>query len=212
MTRLDFVILDELGYLPFAQSGGQLIFHLISRLYERQDDVREMMNFAAPDDAPLRRDLARRPKFLLSGLIKCDCCGANYILINRTRYGCSGTRNKGLAICDNRATIGREDLEARVLGGLKDRLMHPDLVAVFVEEYLRAWNEAQAGQAAARTKAERDLAQVERKIAGILSAIEDGLYEPSMKARMEELKVEKARLSSNLAQSPEPPALRLHPG
>ncbi|MDE3120526.1 MAG: IS21-like element helper ATPase IstB [Paracoccaceae bacterium] len=35
MTRLDFVVLDELGYLPFAQSGGQLLFHLISRLYER---------------------------------------------------------------------------------------------------------------------------------------------------------------------------------
>ena len=34
-TRLDLVILDELGYLPFAQSGGQLLFHLISRLYER---------------------------------------------------------------------------------------------------------------------------------------------------------------------------------
>ena len=35
MTRLEFVILDELGYLPFAQAGGQLLFHLISRLYER---------------------------------------------------------------------------------------------------------------------------------------------------------------------------------
>lgn len=31
----DCVILDELGYLPFAQTGGQLLFHLISRLYER---------------------------------------------------------------------------------------------------------------------------------------------------------------------------------
>jgi len=35
LTRMDFVILDELGYLPFAQFGGQLLFHLISRLYER---------------------------------------------------------------------------------------------------------------------------------------------------------------------------------
>ena len=35
LTRLDFVVLDELGYRPFAQSGGQLLFHLISRLYER---------------------------------------------------------------------------------------------------------------------------------------------------------------------------------
>ncbi|QZO00514.1 IS21-like element helper ATPase IstB [Chenggangzhangella methanolivorans] len=35
LGRLDFVVLDELGYLPFAQSGGQLLFHLISRLYEQ---------------------------------------------------------------------------------------------------------------------------------------------------------------------------------
>ena len=39
LTRLDFVILDELGYLPFAQSGGQLLFHLVSRLYERTSIV-----------------------------------------------------------------------------------------------------------------------------------------------------------------------------
>jgi hypothetical protein len=32
---MDFIVLDELGYLPFAQSGGQLLFHLVSRLYER---------------------------------------------------------------------------------------------------------------------------------------------------------------------------------
>jgi len=35
LCRMDFVVLDELGYLPFAQSSGQLLFHLISRLYER---------------------------------------------------------------------------------------------------------------------------------------------------------------------------------
>jgi DNA replication protein DnaC len=35
LTRMDFIVLDELGYLPFAQTGGQLLFHLISRLYER---------------------------------------------------------------------------------------------------------------------------------------------------------------------------------
>ncbi len=35
ISRLDFLILDELGYLPFAQTGGQLLFHLISKLDER---------------------------------------------------------------------------------------------------------------------------------------------------------------------------------
>src|SRR5262249_13409286 len=39
LTRLDFVVLDELGYLPFAQTGGQLLFHLIGRLYERTSIV-----------------------------------------------------------------------------------------------------------------------------------------------------------------------------
>jgi DNA replication protein DnaC len=35
LARLDLIVLDELGYLPFAQTGGQLLFHLISRLYEQ---------------------------------------------------------------------------------------------------------------------------------------------------------------------------------
>ena len=34
LLRLDLVILDELGYLPFSQAGGALLFHLLSRLYE----------------------------------------------------------------------------------------------------------------------------------------------------------------------------------
>jgi DNA replication protein DnaC len=39
LARLDLVVLDELGYLPFARSGGQLLFHLISRLYERTSAI-----------------------------------------------------------------------------------------------------------------------------------------------------------------------------
>lgn len=34
LMRMDLVILDELGYLPFSQAGGALLFHLISKLYE----------------------------------------------------------------------------------------------------------------------------------------------------------------------------------
>lgn len=35
LTHVDLVILDELGYLPFSQAGGALLFHLLSKLYER---------------------------------------------------------------------------------------------------------------------------------------------------------------------------------
>jgi DNA replication protein DnaC len=34
LSRMDLVILDELGYLPFSQAGGALLFHLLSKLYE----------------------------------------------------------------------------------------------------------------------------------------------------------------------------------
>ena len=34
LLRMDLIILDELGYLPFSQAGGALLFHLLSRLYE----------------------------------------------------------------------------------------------------------------------------------------------------------------------------------
>ena len=34
LLRYDLIVIDELGYLPFSQSGGQLLFHLISKLYE----------------------------------------------------------------------------------------------------------------------------------------------------------------------------------
>ena len=35
LVKTDLVILDELGYLPFSTSGGALLFHLLSKLYER---------------------------------------------------------------------------------------------------------------------------------------------------------------------------------
>ena len=35
LVRTDLVVLDELGYLPFPLSGGQMLFHLVSQLYER---------------------------------------------------------------------------------------------------------------------------------------------------------------------------------
>jgi DNA replication protein DnaC len=39
LMRIDLVILDELGYLPFSQAGGALLFHLLSKLYEHTSVV-----------------------------------------------------------------------------------------------------------------------------------------------------------------------------
>jgi DNA replication protein DnaC len=54
LTRMDFIILDELGYLPFAQTGGQLLFHP-SRA--RVDFIRFTMRVRSPT----RRGLGYQP-------------------------------------------------------------------------------------------------------------------------------------------------------
>lgn len=49
----------------------------------------------------------------------------------------------------------------------------------------------------------KNLAKVEKAIAGIISAIEDGMYQPSMKARMDDLERQKADITARLSQSPD---------
>ena len=184
---------------------------LWDRAKARQGAIRGAMNPAGTNSDRPRLENARRPAYLLAGLMKCACCGSSYTLINKNRYGCAAPRNKGESICTNRATILREEVEARVLDGLREALLHPDLITTFVEEYRKAFNAAAADAGADREKASRDLAKAEKKIASILTAIEDGMYHPSMKEKMAALEKEKAELTAFLADRPEPPALRLHP-
>src|SRR3954454_2488767 len=78
-----------------------------------------------------------RPKNLLSGLIKCGCCGSGYVVGGNDKRGsllfCSRAKETGL--CDNRRTVPREAIESRVLRGIAENLAAPDLVAEYVREY-----------------------------------------------------------------------------
>jgi site-specific DNA recombinase len=152
---------------------------------------------------------AHRQRFLLSGLLRCGRCGGGYTVTGKDRYGCATRRHKGT--CDNASTITRQQIEARVLAGLKDRLLAPELVAEFVAEY-RQETERRAQLARAGAAAiEQKLAAVERRIAGIVKAVEDGMYNPSMKARMTALEAERAALVAEQEASVAPPSITLHP-
>jgi len=90
--------------------------------------------------------------------------------------------------------LSRYDIERRVLTGLKNRLLAPELIQEFVDSFHAGVEAATADREANRRTRKRELAAVERKIAGILKVIEDGLYHESMKERLSSLEADKARL------------------
>jgi site-specific DNA recombinase len=115
--------------------------HLWDLVKERQKDSRSRVT---TKDKGVRSERARRPRHLLSGLLGCGTCGDGFSKISQAHYGCSAARNKGT--CDNLLTMRRDNLEAKVLDGLRDHLMHPELVKTFVDEFRREVNRQAAEQ------------------------------------------------------------------
>jgi hypothetical protein len=152
---------------------------------------------------------AHRRRFLLSGLLVCGCCGAGYTIMGKDRYGCAGRRSKG--ICTNDRTISRGEIEERILRVLKQNLLTPELVAEFTRAYQEEVNCLVSEAWNVQTEVEGKLSATQRRIDGIMRAIEDGLYQQSMKARLAELEAEKAALSARRQVAPTPPNVSVHP-
>jgi DNA invertase Pin-like site-specific DNA recombinase len=156
-----------------------------------------------------RMHLARRPVHLLSGLIECGVCGGKVGVAVNGRYGCLNHHRRH--ICPNNRTIRRELLEERALAGLQERLVSPEKVQAAVTAYADYINRENREQRAQVEADSRALEKIERALAGIMTAIEDGLYQPAMKARMAELERQKADIAARMAQAPQA-IPDVHPG
>lgn len=146
-----------------------------------------------------RLHLANRPVSLLSGLLVCGCCGSKIGILAPNRYGCLNHHRRGT--CDNNRTIRREKIEARVLAGLQDRLVSSEAVAEAARAYVEEMNRLNRDRLSQAENDRRAIQKIECAIAGIMAAIEDGMYQPSMKARMDELERQKAEIADRLAQA-----------
>ena len=178
---------------------------LWNRVKARQQEVRIAIGRDADGNALNR---AHRRKFLLSELLICGSCGGGYTIIGKYRYGCATRRAKGT--CSNAQTITRQAIEARVLGGLKDKLMAPELVAEFVRAFQEEVTAAAQTAAQRRGELQRELESIERKIAGVLKAIEDGMYSAALKERMQGLEARRAELAAAPSERPAS-TVALHP-
>ena len=155
-----------------------------------------------------RTEMARRPKYLLSGLLKCGACGGGFSKVSKHHYGCSTARNK--ATCDNLLVIRRDTVEMLVLLGLKEHLMQPAAYQAFVDEFTHEYN-AKANQSEAlKVKLKADLQRTKSEIQKLIEAIKAGVPGEALKNEMQSLQDRQKKIEEDLSVAPLP-APRLHP-
>ena len=103
----------------------------------------------------------RRPRKLLSFLLKCGECGGGFSKVSQAHYGCSNARNRGT--CSNRLTMRQDALEGMVIEALQARLMDPALLEEFCAEYTRHLNLLRGAQNAALDSAQAELGRLSRQ-------------------------------------------------
>jgi site-specific DNA recombinase len=153
---------------------------------------------------------ARRPRHLLSGLLRCGVCDGAYTMRSSDRLGCVAHREKGT--CANNHTVLLTDLETRVLGGLRDRMLAPEIFAEFAEEYRRELKRLKASQTDGHESRAKRIVDVKARIDRIIEAIADGTASPTLKAKLSELEAERAHLEAAHGPAPEKRELpEIHP-
>lgn len=157
----------------------------------------------------------RKPKRLLSGLLKCHSCAGGKSVKDRDhgriRVHCSTRREAGT--CDNTKIHYLDGIETAVLDGLQQHLKSRELLAEFVSTYQAERLRLQADDRNARTRIENELAQVERSIARLWKAFEDETVSMNVAGpKLEALEADKQRLTAQLAeQELEDTIVSLHP-
>ena len=150
---------------------------------------------------------ARSPH-MLSGLMRCEQCGANYIVTSSVKrghrisyYRCSTNANKGKSVCANARTVRKDRIEEQVVQLLANELLTPKHITELIAQVKKVL-EAQSDETPRRiANIQSHLRRVDREIENLTQAIKacgpiDGLV-----AEMKASQVSKARYEEDLATS-----------
>lgn len=158
----------------------------------------------------------RRPRHILSGLLKCGACGAGMASNGKDRSGririrCSAATESGT--CPDPKTFYLETVEAAVLNGLTTELRHPDVIAEYVRTYHAERKRLAADADRKRARLERRLGELNREIDRLVDAIAKGLGDPAVLGpRSTFLDGERKAVAAELAEAtPTTEAVALHP-
>lgn len=158
----------------------------------------------------------RRPRYLLSGLLRCASCGSGMAAhgadkTGRRRVHCSRFAESGS--CSHRRIYYTDAIEAAVLTMLKDELRQPTVIAAYVEAYQAERRRLAADAGRERGRMETRLADIRRTLGRMVDQIvEGGATVRALQARMVDLEAEADTLSERLATAGKPAdVITLHP-
>ncbi|TYL74643.1 recombinase family protein [Bradyrhizobium cytisi] len=158
----------------------------------------------------------RRPRRMLSGLLRCGSCGSGMATNGRDKSGrvrirCSAATESGM--CPDAKTFYLDTVESAVLSGLKTELRAPKVIAEYVRTYLEERKRLTATSNAKRQRLEQQLGQINREIERLVDAIAKGHGDPSVLGpRSTALDAERKRIIQALQNEPTiPKEVALHP-
>ena len=143
--------------------------------------------------------LARKPKRLLTGLLKCGCCGGGMSTAGKDKSGrdrvrCS--RHKESRTCPDPRTHYLDTIEATVLDMLRRELQHPDHIEAFLQTYQQERRRLAADAINERTRLERKILDIGMKLDRMTALLVQGIGDAvcidraSKEARTEEAKLQ----------------------
>ena len=164
-----------------------------------------------PETIGSRLVAVRRPRWLLSGLVRCGICnGPMGVVSSGGRLGCANRRERGT--CTNKRTMLRNRLLERVMSGLKHRLLAPELVEAFVREFVAEVNAANRENGQRQARLQQKQARLGRQIRNLLELMKDGHGSAAMVGELRELEERKGEFDGAVASAGTPePVPTLHP-
>jgi site-specific DNA recombinase len=165
----------------------------------------EMVESISARNLGARLGQERRPPWLLSGLVRCGLCqGPMTVVGAEGRLGCANHVERGN--CTNKRTIRRQILTDRVLVGLKERLLVPELVEEFVRSYVIEIQTANRERGARTAKLAQEQARLGRQVQNFLDLIKEGHGSGAMVAELRKVEARQAELAAEIvtAEQPEP--------
>ena len=140
----------------------------------------------AKDDVRLKA--GGKPKYLLSGLLRCDVCDAHYTITDAVSYGCSSYHD-GHA-CSNSIRVRRDRVESILLGPIRDDLLSPERVARMEAEMQEFYRERVRLVQAQAAEAPRELQELASRIERLRERVKRG--DPDMTTDELQAAIEKA--------------------